>query len=277
MNQKVKKNDNNSVHLFGYLNGVRMNAMENGRTAINLDVCTLEQYKDKAGEFQTRRTYHDVVIFTEDKKVIKNFQKLGKDVDANAANRGVEGYEPKTHTIAVDGILVNKENTIGGSDTKYRTLQIIAQAEGVATDVKQGEKEVRNGAMLTGNVAAIALHEDKNFAVVTIMHHYRPEGSEKDFTTTVDVRVSGDRMFSKAAYEAIKKGELKKGDFVRMGGQMHNNRFETEDGVRYGVNIDLTSYTALAKKEAKKEEVAAKPAAKKAPKKAVSKKGAVKM
>lgn len=268
MRESTKKNQNNQVHIYGYINGVRMNEFEsNGKkkTAINLDVCTLEQYKDKDGASQTKRSYHDVAIFTDDKKLIKQFSGIAADCDKNAANREVDGYKPAVHSISADGILVNKTNTIEGTETTYRTLQVLAGADSIDLDAKQAEKEVRNSAKIVGNVANIYLNEEKKFAVVTLMHHYRPEGAEKDFETTVDVRLNGDRRFSKAAYEALLKGEIGKGDFVRMGGQLHNSR--SEDG-RYTVAIDLTSFDMLKRKEAKKEEVKA------APKKAAAKKEA---
>ena len=279
MKENVKKNRNNMVHLYGYLNGVRMNELEGGRTAINLDVATIENYKDKEGNAQSRKTYHEVAIFTDDKKVVKAYQKIGKDLEENASNRENAEYKPKTHSISLDGILVNKQNTIQGTETQYRTIQILALAENIELDVKQDEKEVRNAAEIVGNVADVKVYQDKKFAVVTVMHHYRPEDSEKDFTTTVDVRINGERKPAKAAYEAVVAGTIKKGDFVRMGGQMHNNRFETEDGVRYGVNIDLTSYEMLKAKEAEKVEVKEekKPAKKAAAKKATSKKKGLSM
>ena len=208
--------------------------------------------------------------------MIEKFSKIGADLEKNEANRNVEGFEPKTHTISVDGILVNKENKLGSSEETYRTLQVMANEPSIDLDVKQDENEVRNTTKFVGNVARIDLHEDKKFAVVTVVHHYRPEGSEKDFETAVDVRINGDRKFSKAAYEAIVKGELDKGDFVRMGGQLHNNRYETENGTRYGVSVDLTSYEMLKKKEAKKEEVAKAPAKKATSKKTAKKENAEK-
>ena len=293
--KETKKNNNNQVHIFGYVNDVRMNEMESGKTAINLDVVSLEQYKDKDDKYQTRRTYHDVAIFTDDKKLIEKFSKIGADVENNRANREVEGFKPETHTISMDGILVNKSNKLGDTDKTYRTLQILGNEASIDLDVKQAENEVRNRAEIVGNIADINLHEDKKFAVVTLMHHYRPEGSEKEYETVVDVRINGDRKFSKEAYEAIVKGELGKGDFVRLGGQLHNNRFENEEGVRYGVSMDLTSYALLKKSqkqaekagekvEVKEEKKAAKAASKKAapkkeaaPKKATPRKKGVRM
>jgi hypothetical protein len=263
MKESTKKNQNNQVHLYGFINGVRMNEFgDEGKkkTAINLDVCTLEQYRDKDGEAQTKRTYHDVAIFSDDAKLIEQFKGISADCEKNVANRNVEGFNPTTHTISMDGILVNKSES--------RDLQIIASPDAIDLDTKQDKEEVRNSSKLTGNVANIALHEEQKFAVVTLIHHYRPEGSEKEFETVVDVRISGDRKFSKGAYDAIVKGELGKGDFVRMGGQLHNNRFETDKGTKYGVNLDLTSFDVIKKAAAKKEDVKAAPA-----KKADAKKG----
>ena len=262
MKESTKKNQNNQVHLYGYINGVRMNEYgEEGKkkTAIHLDVCTLEQYRDKNNEFQTKRTYHDVTVFSDDPKVIEQFKAIAADCEKNEANRNVEGFKPETHSISMDGILVNKNDS--------RDLQIVASPDSIDLDAKQAQEEVRNSTKLVGNIAKIALHEDKKFAVVTLIHHYRPEGAEKDFETTVDIRVNGDRAFSKKAYEAIVNGELGKGDFVRMGGQLHNNRYETEKGTKYGVNLDLTSFEMLKKKEAVKEEVKEAPAKKAEPKK----------
>lgn len=276
--RESKKNSNNNVHIFGYINDVRMNEMENGKTAINLDVVSLEQYKDKDDKFQTRRTYHDVAIFTEDKKLIEQFQGIGADVEKNRENRSVEGYKPETHTVSMDGILVNKSNKLGDTDKTYRTLQILGNEASLDIDVKQDEKEVRNRAELVGNIANIQLYEDKKFAVATLIHHYRPEGSEKEYETSVDVRINGDRRYSKDLYEKIVAGELGKGDFVRMGGQLHNNRFENEDGVRYGVSIDLTSFEMLKKKQDKavKEENKVEVKEEKKPAKATSKKASPK-
>lgn len=269
MKEKVK-NPNNLSHLYGYINGVRVNEMENGRTAINLDVVTLEQFKrEKEGKTETRRTYHDVALFTEDKEVIKAYKAIAADVENNKANRNVEGFEPKTHTISVDGILVNKKDS--------KDLQLLATVDNIALDVKQAEKEVRNSAKIVGNVAAIRLEEDKKFAVVTLIHHYRPEGAEKEFATTIDVRVNGDRKVGAPTYEQILKGELAKGDFVRMGGQLHNNSYTPKDSEekRYTMVIDLTSSEILKHKEAVKEEVKEE----KKPEKATSRKkgSAVKM
>ena len=263
--EKNTKKSNNKAHVYGFINGVRINPLEGGRTAINLDVCSLEQYKDKDGESQTHRTYHRVSVFTDDKKAIAAYKKIAKDVDANAANRGVEGYEPKPHAVSLDGIMIGEAGNI----------QIVALPENVKLDAKQEKDEVRNSAVLSGNIASVTVHEDQKFAVVTLMHHYRPEGGEEK-VTTIDIRINGERKPSAAAYQAAVEGKLKKGDFVRMGGQLHNNNFENKEGDKvYRVVMDLTSFDMLKEKEAKKEEVAK--TEKKATKKAASKNGALKV
>ena len=267
MKENIKKSNNNQVHIFGFINDVRMNQTESGKTAINIDVCTTENFKNKDGESQVRRSFHDVALFTDDKELIKSFEKIGADIEANNANRGVEGYKPKSHQVSLDGILVNKTNTLGDSDKTYRTLQIMANEASIDLDTKQAESEKRNRAEIVGNIANISLHEDKKFAVVTLIHHYRPEGSETDYQTTVDVRINGDRSTAKGMYDGLVSGDIKKGDFVRVGGQLHNNRYETTDGTRYGVSLDVTSFSSLKKREAEAEKVEVKEekAAKKAP------------
>lgn len=254
--KETKKNSNNNVHLYGYINGVRMNEYEReGKkgTAINLDVATIETFKDDSG-FHNKRTFHDVVLFTEDKAIIDRFAAIGNDLAKNLENKDVQGYKPTTHTISVDGILVNKENTIKGTENTYDTLQVVANGPSIDIDVKQADKEVRNRAELVGNIARVNVYEDKGFATATVIHHYRPEGSDKEFSTTLQIRVDGDRKFSKKTYEALKSGEMGEGDFIRVGGQIHNNNFENEKGKRYGMAMDVTSSTILRKK-AQKEEV----------------------
>ncbi len=286
--KETKKNSNNNAHLYGYINGVRMNDFNRGdkkMTAINLDVVTLETFK-KDDSFQNKRTYHDVVLFTDNKELIDKFAAVGADVTANRENKDVKGYSPKTHTISVDGVLVNKENTIKGSDQTYDTLQFMASEASIDLDVKQAEKEVRNRAEIVGNIAKVNVYEEKGFATATVIHHYRPDDGEKDFETSMQIRVDGGRKFSQKTYEALKNGELGVGDFIRVGGQLHNNNFENEKGKRYGMALDVTSSELLHKKAEKQEakaevkaekKPAKKEAAKAAPKKATSRKKGVQM
>lgn len=275
--KETKKNPNNNLHVYGYINGVRMQDAKEGRTAINLDVASLETFK-AGDEFKNKKTYHDVVIFTDDKKVIDKFAAMGKDLEENRARKDEKGFKPAVHTISLDGVIVNKE--------KSQDLQVMVKDSGFELDVKQADKEVRNRADIVGNIASVKMYEDKNFASVTLMHHYRPEGAEKEFETTIQVRVDGDRKFSQKTYEALKKGELGVGDFIRVGGQLHNNNFENEKGKVYSMALDLTSSELLHKKGEKAEVKAetktekkpeAKKEAKTEKKKAVSRKKGVKM
>lgn len=255
--KETKKNNNNYVHLYGYINGIRMNEFDkDGKkmTAINLNVSTLETFK-KDDQFVNRRTYHDVSLFTDDKKTIKAFKDIAKNMENDKGPQ----------TISLDGTLVNKE---GMND-----VRIIAKEDSIDLNAKQADKEVRNRAELVGNIAAVNIHEDKNFATVNLIHHFRPEGAEKEFETILQVRIDGDRKFSKDTYEALKNGELGVGDFVKIGGQLHNNNYTKEEEKVYGVALDLTSAEVLHKKGEKKAESAevkeeAKPAKKAAAKKA---------
>lgn len=240
---ETKRKPNNQVHLYGFINDVRINPTESGKTAINLDVVTLEQYKDRqSGEYQSRRTYHDVPMFTEDQKVVDQYKAVQADCKENAANREVEGYKPKNHTVSLDGIAIQK----GEQD-----IAILAKPENVRLDVKQEENEVRNRADIVGNIGSIDLFEDKGFATMSVAHHYRPEGAKEDSATWLKVRVDAERKYSKPAYEAILNGDLKKGDFVRLGGQLHNNRYTNAQGEKkYSSALDLTSFEKIERKQA---------------------------
>lgn len=255
--KETKKNNNNYVHLYGFINGIRMNEFDkDGKkmTAINLNVSTLETFK-KDDQFVNRRTYHDVSLFTDDKKTIKAFEAVSKNMENDKGPQ----------TISLDGTLINKEGT--------NDVRIIAKEDSIDLNAKQADKEVRNRAELVGNIAAVNVYEDKNFATVSLIHHFRPEGAEKEFETTLQVRIDGDRKFSKDTYEALKNGELGVGDFVKIGGQLHNNNYIKEEEKVYGVALDLTSAELLHKKGEKKAEsvevkAEAKPAKKAAAKKA---------
>lgn len=252
------KNANNAVHLYGYVNDVRINDLESGRTAINLDVATLETYKNKEGKMEDRKSYHDVTIFTDDKKVIESFVAISDDVKANKENRGVEGYKPKGHTVSLDGILVQKENVIGGAS--YNTLQVVGRADSVKVDVpqvKEGpDREFRNVTVVTGNIGNIDMYD--GFARLSVGHHYRPKGTDKEFQTWIPVRVNENRL--PEVFKALKDGDLKKGDFIRMSGQLHNNNFGEDAKRRYTMVLDASDIAKIEKKEAKTEEVEIAPA-----------------
>lgn len=279
-----KKKMNNNVHLYGYINDVRINPTDSGKTAINLDLVTLETYKDKeSGEYQNRRTYHDVSMYTTDEKVIAKYKAVEADAKENIKNRDVEGYKPKTHTVSLDGLLVSRGD---------REHVVLVKPENAVLDVKQAENEVRNRADIVANIGTINLYEDKGFAVMSVAHHYRPEGAEKDSDTWLNVRVDAERQYSKETYKAIVAGDIKVGDFARLGGQIHNNRYTDSKGnKKYEIALDLTSYEKIEKKQAQAEKAAEKvevkedkvPAKKEAPakkeeaKKANSRKKGIKM
>lgn len=268
--KESKKNINNNVHLYGYINDVRIKKLDNGKTLIGIDIVTLEQYKSKEGEFKNKRTYHNGVLFPEDKALIKKFTAIAKDCAKNIKNRDVEGFKPETHSISLNGYLSNP-------DAGSSNVSIIIDEKTLDIDVKQEENEIRNRADFVGNIGAIDIYDDKRFATVRVAHHFRPEGAEKEFETWLNVRVDGDRLYSKNTYDAIVKGEVAKGDFVRLGGQLHNNNFETKDGKKvYGVVLDLTTFQKLEKKEAEAEKVEVKEEPKVEPKKAAPKKAAPK-
>lgn len=273
--KETKKNLNNNMHVYGYINDIRINPTDGGRTAINMDIATIESYK-KDGEQQYNRSYHDATLFTDDKNLVKKFEKVAADVRENRENRGVEDYKGKSHTVSLDGILVNRENKFKDSDKTYTTVAILVNEKSVDLDAKLAEGERRNRADFKANVSDIKVYEDKKFAVVRVANNYHPEEGE-DRSTWIDVRVNGNSRYAKGAYEAIAAGKVQKGDFVRIGGQLRDNTFETSAGMKYGNAVDLTSFEKIERKESKDvKEAPAKKAAEKAAetKKATSKKAA---
>lgn len=249
--KETKKNPNNNIHLYGYINGVRINPLENGRTAVNLDIATVESYKDKDGEFKQKYSHHDAAIFTSDEDTLKKFSAIQADLKANEANKDVEGYKPKSHTVSLDGMLVNRQSTFPGSDRGYATLAAVVREDSIDIDAKIAEGEKRNRVDFSANISKVNIYEDRKLALVSMAHNYRPNDSDKEYTTWMDVRVDGKSPFSKAAYEALAKGEVAKGDFVQVGGQLHDNNYDTELGRKYGNVIDLTSFKVLASKQEK--------------------------
>ena len=267
--KETKKNVNNNIHLYGYINSVSMKESEvevklpdgtsekKTRTAINLNVSTLEQYQ-KDGKFVNDRTFHDVVLFTFDPETVKAFQEVDKKIQSKEEKK-------REQTISLSGTMVNKKGS--------NEIRIIAKEDSIDLNVEQADKEVRNRAELVGNIGSVKLYEDKNFATVSLIHHFRPEDAEKELETTLQVRIDGDRKHSKDTYEALKNGELGVGDFVKVGGQLHNNNYMKDEKKVYSTALDLTSAELLHKKGEKKAESAevkeeAKPAKKAAAKKA---------
>jgi single-stranded DNA-binding protein len=266
--KETKKNLDNNVHLYGYINDVRINKLENGRTAVNLDVTTKESYKDGAGEYQQKYSHHDAALFTSDEAVVEKFSAIASDLKANRENKDVEGYKPKNHYISLDGMLVNRMKPYPDSDKEYQVLAVMVKEDSVDIDAKLAEGEKRNRVDFSANIAGINLYEDKKFATVSMAHDYRPKDSDKQFTTWLDVRVDGKRPATKNLYEDIVSGKVGKGDFVRVGGQLHDNTYENDLGKRYGNVIDMSTFKVLKSHQAQEQKAAEKPAEKAAKKEA---------
>lgn len=271
--KKSKKNPDNNIHLYGFINDVNIQKTSSGRTAINLDVATLEQWTQN-GETKRRRTQHDVALFTEDKDVIAKFEAIAKDTAENAQNRNAEGYKPKVHTISLDGALVNDKRPFKGMDKTYQTVKVIAREDSIDLDVPQvkgEEKEKRNHVEISANIADIYVDKEKEFAVLKVANnlHIKKDDQKESKSTWLEVIINGNSPFAKekAAYEAVVKGELKKGDFIKLSGMIHN-RDEKDlliDGTKtekYGFVLAVSSMEVLDRKldKSQKEETAHKAA-----------------
>ena len=256
--KEYKKNPDNNVHVRGFINDVRINKTESGRTAINLLIGTTEQYTDKVKGPQTIRTSHDATLFTENKELVKKFEGIADDLKANDANREVEGYKPKVHTISAGGPMVMDPHPFKDMDKTYERAKILLIEDSIDLDVPQAKEEKRNRIDLAVNIGNVTLHEDKQFAIVSAARNLHKEGVAND-PDWIELKVSGKSPFKgeKEAYEKLVNGDLKKGDFIRVGGMLKNNNFEVEiDGkkaMKYGSRIDVSSVTKIQKKQAQAE------------------------
>lgn len=253
------KQKDNKVHLYGFLNEIKSVNEIQGKKSFLMDVATVENWKDNTDEWKKRTTYHTVSLLTDDKKVIKNLEKAKADLDNNMKHLGEEGFEPKTHTVSLDGSLTTKEN-IDEKGVKYYNPMVVADGESFKLDAKRQEKEVRNRAELKGNIANIDMKD--GFAKVSIAtHFYAPgasknyKGEEKEYTEVtryIETKVDEKRL--PKTFAALKNGELAVGDLVSVNGQMHNNRYtEKETGIyRDKIDIDLKGFDLIAKKGEKK-------------------------
>lgn len=267
--KQSKKNSDNNIHIYGFINDVNIQQTGSNRSAINLDVATLEQWTEN-GEAKSRRTKHDVVLFTEDQDLIARFEAIGKDTAENAQNRNVEGYKPKVHTISMDGALVNDERPFKGLDKTYQTIKVIAREDSIDLDVPQvkgEEKEKRNHVEISANIADIYVDKEKKFAALKVANNLHTKNG--DSATWLDVNISGNSPFpkEKAAYEAIAKGELKKGDFIKLSGMIRNRDdkdlvIDGKKTEKYGFVLAASSMEKIERKldKSQKEETAKKTA-----------------
>ncbi len=284
MREKIFKS--NTVHLYGLITDVRFGQVpDKGLTGINLRVSTMGR-PPKDGDKRVDN-YHDVTMFTDDPKVIESYKAVEANLKANAENKGVEGYKPKYDTVSLDGYIRNVTKRFANSEDTYTGIEVRTNPENASLNVPKGEKEYRDVAQFKGNVGSVELHEDKNFARISLANHFQPKDAEGNAigeprVTWLNVTVSGNSRNPevKAAYDAIVKGDIEKGKFVRVNGQLINNSFEVEKGKIHDMTLSATGFTLLTKKEAEekdqevevKVEPEVKAEEKKAAKKATSKK-----
>lgn len=279
-----KKADNN-VHLYGFVNDVRMSATEDGsKNFININLATYEQYTNNAGEKERKNTFHTINLVSSDPEVIKQFEEVRTALTNNYENREKEGFEPKVFKASVDGTLVTRENEKDG--IKYYNQVVVANADDFRLGAKRQEGESMNTASFKGNVANVDIHD--GFALVSIATHYYAPGESQihtgetkpytEKTSFVQARIY--ESFRGETFQALKKGDIAVGDLIEARGQMHNNNYTDKNGIkRYGIIVDLNKMNVIAKKQVKVEkEVEKKAETKKAaPKKATSNKKGPKM
>lgn len=283
----MKENAENRVHLYGLANRVSTRGLENGKTAVNVDVATYESYKgkDDAGKDvrKNRSTYHRVNIVTDNEEMLAKLNAIAADCAENAKHRvkGAgyeEGYKPVLHGVSIDGVLASRSYT--GKDGIVRESQVIvASPEDVMLDVKKNkeDKEQRNSADIKGNIAKCEIINDK-FAKLRVATHFFVPGESVNHkgekvpytekTSFVDVRIN--RAHREAMVADLKSGKLGVGDLVNVHGILHNDNYTDKDGVeRFKIVLDASKIELVAKKGQKEE---AKAEQKAEPEKKVTKK-----
>ena len=260
------KEKTNKVHVHGFINRVIANEMPEGKKSFFIDVATMEAYQKKQAEgtskeYERKYTFHTVNVITDDKKTIKALEGIAADLQANKDNMDVKDYKPKKHEASFDGSLVTRANEDKEKGVTYYNTLIMSSVDEMKLDAKLEKDEVRNMAYFKGNIADVNIKD--GFATLSIAtHYYAPgestnyKGEEKGYTektTYVNTRISGN--FLSEEFEALKNGDIAKGDLITVKGRMHNNRYTDKDGVnRSAIVVDIRDINLVAKKGEKQAE-----------------------
>lgn len=267
-NEEAKRVYNNQ-HLNGFVEAIRKEQTKEGKPVYNITVCTKENFP---GKEQPLNSYHNVVVFPQDKAV--KGEKLSESLDGMM--KALEAGETKR--IALDGRLIYDK----GMDTN----KVVAKNSTIVFDPKgMKEGEAHNRLDFVGRVASIDKKND-GFVTLSVIGHDPVYGKDRkvDHYTDTPVRVAvNDKGQSAGLYKAIEEGKVKVGDQIALNGQLHNNNFEKGEAKKFQYQLAPRGFEVLkvaAEKKEVKAEVKAekKPAAKKTePKKAVSRKKAPKI
>lgn len=176
--EKENRQSSNAAHLYGEVYGnVFMNDTKNGKV-IDFTVDTFESYA-KDGETKYDHVQTKVKFFTSDEKTIAAFEQIAKDQKANAENSNVEGYERTRHNVSVDGHVKSDQYENKEGETQYKRY---VAASAVAIDAEKQENEVRNSAILDGNISSVKVFEEEKdktpYAVVGVATHWYYKDAE---------------------------------------------------------------------------------------------------
>lgn len=238
-----KKNPVNNQHIYGFIENVRFGETQDGKTGINMLVSTMNHSDKKP------RSHHNVKMFTTDPEVIAQYKAVAADLEQPKAER-------QEHRISLDGSVVNGTYQPKDADKPIETVEVLTRPDKVDLDAKLAENEKRNRLDLICKVGSINLSEEKGVAVVRVANNFYPSDSSKEKQTTwLTAYVNENSIYTKKAYEAIKKGEFKQGDSIVLGGQLHDRTKEIEvDGRKLHRNdghyVNVTTFSRYVKKEA---------------------------
>ena len=279
----MREKNINEAQVYGYVNGVRIKELENGKSIVNVQIRSAQSYPLKENgeiktnekgktEFGQRSDFHKVVFVTGDDALLDTMREIRTDLEAKAAGE----KEVKNHTMFATGVLVAKDDA-----------HIAAKEDSVSFDKELEQGLSRNSINLVGNISNINIYEEQGFATASIAtHFFAPSGGDKKYEEkTSYIPVVFNAKALPDSWKAIKNGDIAVGDLVTVKGMMRNNNYtDTKENKKYEMRVDANTFKILERSkknaanqaEAQKAEVKQAEAPKAESKKAESKKAATK-
>lgn len=264
----------NQAHIHGYIDSLVVFKNDGGTKHAALANVTSygDSYTNKEGKQVRERDHHQVKILITDAE-LKAYEQIAADCKEKAENRGVDGFEPKNHTITIDNArMTNVERKFGkDSEETYPAVQfLVTDTKNVKLDTPQEKGAQRNWVELQGNIGRIHVDEEHKLASGSVCINYHPQNGEEQ-KTWVNFEVDGKNPYAKAAYNAMTQAAV--GDKVGFKGPMVDDNFDPQKRTKRGDKIDVISGRVLLKKQDQKQaaEQAAAPAQKQEPQKPAQK------
>lgn len=246
----------NKAHIHGYIDSLVVFKNEGGNQHAALANVTSigDTYTNKEGKQIKERDHHRIKILITDAD-LKAYEQIAADCKEKAANKGVDGFEPKNHTITLDNArMVNEDRKFDKeSDETYKAVQfLVTDPKNVKLDTPQEKGAQRNWVELQGNVGRLHVDQEHKLANGSVCINYRPKEGEEQ-KTWVNFSVDGKNPYAAAAFKAMSQAEV--GDKVGFKGRMVDDGFDPQNRTKRGDKIEVISGRVLLKKQDQKQAV----------------------